>query len=96
MAGKAAQAVKPLKMGDGEQMSRSEVAQPNSKTSEPGGVIPRTLSPAASVSGLLFAHPASRYFSVDRITKDQVESYATRSGQTVAEVERWLMPNLGY
>ncbi len=52
--------------------------------------------PAASVSGLLFAHPAARYFSVDRITKDQVESYATRSGQTVAEVERWLMPNLGY
>ena len=52
--------------------------------------------PAASVSGLLFAHPAARYFSVDRITKDQVESYAARSGQTVAEVERWLMPNLGY
>jgi len=52
--------------------------------------------PAASVSGLLFAHPAARYFSVDRITKDQVESYATRTGQTVAEVERWLAPNLGY
>ncbi len=52
--------------------------------------------PAASVSGLLFAHPAARYFSVDRITKDQVESYAARSGLTVAEVERWLMPNLGY
>ncbi|RLS44426.1 MAG: hypothetical protein DWH81_00785, partial [Planctomycetota bacterium] len=52
--------------------------------------------PAASVSGLLFAHPAARYFSVDRITKDQVESYAARTGQTVAEVERWLMPNLGY
>lgn len=52
--------------------------------------------PAASVSGLLFAHPAARYFSVDRITKDQVESYAARTGQTIAEVERWLMPNLGY
>jgi 5-methyltetrahydrofolate--homocysteine methyltransferase len=52
--------------------------------------------PAASVSGLLFAHPAARYFSVDRITKDQVESYAARTSQTVAEVERWLMPNLGY
>ena len=52
--------------------------------------------PASSVSGLLFAHPAARYFSVDRITKDQVESYAARSGQTVAEVERWLAPNLGY
>ena len=52
--------------------------------------------PAASVSGLLFAHPAARYFSVDRITKEQVESYATRTGQTTAEVERWLAPNLGY
>ena len=52
--------------------------------------------PAASVSGLLFAHPAARYFSVDRITKEQVENYATRTGQTIAEVERWLAPNLGY
>ena len=52
--------------------------------------------PAASVSGLYFAHPAARYFSVDRITKDQVRSYAKRKGMPVAEVERWLSPNLGY
>ncbi|HVA50537.1 MAG TPA: methionine synthase [Pirellulales bacterium] len=52
--------------------------------------------PAASVSGLYFAHPAARYFSVDRITRDQVEDYARRKGMTVAEVERWLSPNLGY
>ncbi len=52
--------------------------------------------PAASVSGLYFAHPESRYFAVDRITRDQVESYAARKGMTVAEVERWLSPNLGY
>jgi len=52
--------------------------------------------PAASVSGLYFAHPQSRYFSVDRITKDQVEAYALRKGMSVAEVERWLSPNLGY
>ena len=52
--------------------------------------------PAASVSGLYFAHPEARYFTVDRITKDQVESYAQRTGMTVAEVERWLAPNLGY
>jgi len=32
--------------------------------------------PAASVSGLYFAHPESRYFAVDRITREQVESYA--------------------
>jgi 5-methyltetrahydrofolate--homocysteine methyltransferase len=52
--------------------------------------------PAASVSGLYFAHPQARYFAVDRITRDQVDSYAQRTGMTVAEVERWLGPNLGY
>ncbi len=52
--------------------------------------------PAASVSGLYFAHPEARYFSVDRITKDQVESYAERTGMTIAETERWLAPNLSY
>jgi len=54
------------------------------------------MHPAASVCGLYFAHPASRYFAVDRITRDQVEDYARRKGMTVAEVERWLAPNLGY
>ena len=54
------------------------------------------MHPAASVSGLYFAHPQARYFSVDRITRDQVEAYAQRKGMSVAEVERWLSPNLGY
>jgi 5-methyltetrahydrofolate--homocysteine methyltransferase len=52
--------------------------------------------PAASVSGLYFAHPEGRYFAVDRITRDQVESYAARKGLAITEVERWLSPNLGY
>lgn len=52
--------------------------------------------PAASVSGLYFAHPEARYFAVDRITRDQVEHYARRKGMSVREVERWLSPNLGY
>ena len=52
--------------------------------------------PAASVSGLYFAHPDARYFAVDRITRDQVESYAARTAMSVTEVERWLSPNLGY
>ena len=52
--------------------------------------------PAASVSGLYFAHPEARYFAVDRITKDQVEDYARRKGMPVEQVERWLSPNLGY
>lgn len=52
--------------------------------------------PMASVSGLYFAHPESRYFSVDKITREQVQSYAKRSGLTVQQAERWLSPNLGY
>ncbi|WBB95565.1 methionine synthase [Solwaraspora sp. WMMA2080] len=54
------------------------------------------MTPAASVSGLLFAHPASRYFTVGRIGRDQAEDYAARRGMPLAEVERWLRPNLGY
>ena len=54
------------------------------------------MHPAASVCGLYFAHPEARYFSVDRISAEQVASYAERKGMTVAEVERWLAPNLGY
>jgi hypothetical protein len=54
------------------------------------------MMPAASVSGLYFAHPESRYFAVDRITREQVEAYAKRKGMAVSEVERWLAPNLGY
>ncbi|MEM9585979.1 MAG: methionine synthase [Planctomycetota bacterium] len=54
------------------------------------------MSPGASVSGLYFAHPDARYFAVDRVTKDQVEDYARRKGQPLAEVEKWLGPNLAY
>jgi 5-methyltetrahydrofolate--homocysteine methyltransferase len=54
------------------------------------------MHPAASVSGLYFAHPQSRYFAVDRLTRDQVAEYARRKGMTIAEIERWLAPNLGY
>ena len=54
------------------------------------------MSPGSSVSGFYFAHPASRYFSLGKIDRDQVEDYARRKGMTVAEVERWLGPNLNY
>ena len=54
------------------------------------------MHPAASVSGFYFAHPASKYFSVGKIGRDQVEDYARRRGETVAEAERWLRPNLAY
>jgi len=52
--------------------------------------------PGSSVSGLYFAHSASRYFSLGKIDRDQVADYASRKGLTVAEVERWLGPNLNY
>ena len=52
--------------------------------------------PAASVSGLYFAHPQARYFNVGRLGKDQVEDYARRTGESLAEAERWLRTNLAY
>jgi 5-methyltetrahydrofolate--homocysteine methyltransferase len=52
--------------------------------------------PAASVSGLYFAHSEAHYFAVNSIGKDQLESYAARKGMKVVEVERWLSPILGY
>lgn len=54
------------------------------------------MTPAASVSGLYFAHPEARYFTVDRITKDQALAYSKRKGISLREVERWLAPNIGY
>ena len=54
------------------------------------------MTPAASVSGLLFAHPESRYFTVGRLGRDQIEDYALRRGLGLPEVERWLRPNLAY
>jgi 5-methyltetrahydrofolate--homocysteine methyltransferase len=52
--------------------------------------------PAASVSGLYFAHPQARYFSVGRVDREQVRSYAKRKDMHLSEVEKWLAPNLGY
>jgi 5-methyltetrahydrofolate--homocysteine methyltransferase len=52
--------------------------------------------PGSSVSGLYFAHPEARYFTLGKIDRDQVQDYALRKGMTVQEVERWLGPNLNY
>ena len=52
--------------------------------------------PGSSISGIYFAHPQSRYFSVGKIGKDQVEDYCARKGMNLDEVERWLGPNLNY
>ncbi|MEJ2103415.1 MAG: methionine synthase, partial [Ignavibacteriaceae bacterium] len=52
--------------------------------------------PAASVSGLYFASPKAKYFSVGKIGKDQILDYHRRKGMSVEEVERWLSPILNY
>jgi 5-methyltetrahydrofolate--homocysteine methyltransferase len=52
--------------------------------------------PGSSVSGLYLAHPESRYFDLGKIDRDQVTDYSERKNMSVAEVERWLGPNLNY
>jgi 5-methyltetrahydrofolate--homocysteine methyltransferase len=54
------------------------------------------MTPAASVSGLYFAHPQSKYFAVGRIGRDQVVDYHLRKDMPLALVERWLAPALAY
>ncbi|MCG9692095.1 methionine synthase [Vibrio sp. Isolate22] len=50
--------------------------------------------PGASVSGMYFSHPDSRYFAIAQIQQDQVDSYADRKGWDMLEAERWLGPNI--
>ncbi|MBF9222905.1 methionine synthase [Hymenobacter sp. BT662] len=52
--------------------------------------------PASSVSGMYYAHPDSRYFGLGKIGVDQVADIAQRKGMKLADLERWLMPNLNY
>ncbi len=50
--------------------------------------------PAASVSGLYFSHPQSKYFAVGKISNDQVENYAERKEADLKATKKWLGPNL--
>ena len=54
------------------------------------------MHPGAAVSGWYFWRPEARYFGVGKIGRDQVEDYAGRKGMEIADIERWLAPNLGY
>jgi len=54
------------------------------------------MEPAASVSGIVFSHPESRYFAVGKIGEDQIIDYTRRKGMEKQEVEKWLAPNLAY
>ena len=52
--------------------------------------------PGSAVSGFYFAHPASHYFGVGKVERDQVEDYARRKSWDIATCERWLSPVLNY
>jgi 5-methyltetrahydrofolate--homocysteine methyltransferase len=52
--------------------------------------------PGASVSGLYFAHPESKYFGVGKLDRDQAQDYAARRGMDLPSIERWLGPYLNY
>jgi 5-methyltetrahydrofolate--homocysteine methyltransferase len=54
------------------------------------------MHPGASVSGLYFSHPDSKYFGVGKIGDDQVRDYAARKNVSAEYVEKWLAPNLDY
>ena len=54
------------------------------------------MTPASSVSGIYFAHPESKYFALGAVDQDQIREYALRKNMAVAEIEKWLGPNLGY
>ena len=54
------------------------------------------MMPAASVCGWYFAHPHSQYFTIGKISKDQVIDYTQRKSMTIDECEKWLAPVLGY
>ena len=52
------------------------------------------MTPAASVSGFYIAHPQAQYFNVGKVGEDQVQDLASRSGQSMPELQRLLAPNL--
>jgi len=54
------------------------------------------MHPAAAVSGWYFWNPESHYFGVGKINQDQVQDYAERKNRNLADMEKWLSPNLGY
>ena len=50
--------------------------------------------PTASVSGLYFANPESKYFAVGKIQEDQVADYSKRKDEDFEATKKWLGPNL--
>lgn len=67
-------------------------------TEKTGIVLTESLAmdPAASVCGLYFANPEAKYFSVGKISREQLHSYAKRKGRPIADMEKWLGYALAY
>ena len=59
------------------------------RITETGAMIPH-----ASVSGLILAHPQSKYFAVGKIGEDQLQDYARRKGKPVEYISKFLAANL--
>ena len=52
------------------------------------------MTPHASVSGLMFAHPQARYFSIGKIGEDQLRDYAKRRGLPIELMRKYLASSL--
>ncbi|NDW08734.1 methionine synthase [Dysgonomonas sp. 520] len=50
--------------------------------------------PNASVSGLIFAHPQSKYFSIGQISDEQAEFYIKNRGETPDKTRKFLAANM--
>jgi hypothetical protein len=48
------------------------------------------MSPHASVSGLMIAHPAAHYFAIGKITHEQLADYAIRRGLPSKKMQTFL------
>ncbi|MDR2286872.1 MAG: methionine synthase [Prevotellaceae bacterium] len=54
------------------------------------------IQPVASVCAFVFAHPQSKYFRVDKITRDQLEDYAARKKISIEQAENNVKININY
>ena len=50
--------------------------------------------PNASVCGIYFAHPRSKYFIIGKIDENQLNNYAERRGKSPELIRKWLASNL--
>ncbi len=48
------------------------------------------MCPSSSVCGLIFAHPAARYFRIGRISQEQLQDYARRRAMSVEELSKFI------